>query len=84
MAAITVVWLKGWLLAGTLSRTIKPDRDLVNPSEVAVAWGHDGYDVRLLTSLPDLRYEVHLKSEDDESVAQDLLDDLVDSLETQR
>ncbi len=84
MAVVTVVWSKGWFSSGTLSRWIKPDKDLVDPSEVSIAWGHDGYELRLLSSLPDLRYEVDLKDEDNESTAQDLLDDLIDSLETQR
>jgi hypothetical protein len=49
-----------------------------------ISWEYDGYNVRRLASLPDLKYEVDLKDEDDESVAQQLLDDLIDSLETQR
>lgn len=84
MAAVTVVWSKGWFLAGTLTQPIKPDADLIDPDEVMIAWEYDGYNVRRLASLPDLKYEVDLKDEDDESVAQQLLDDLLDSLETQR
>lgn len=81
---MTVVWSKGWFLAGSLTKPYQSDMDLTHPDEVLVAWGHDGYNVRLLTSFPDLRYEVDLKDTDNESVAQELLDDLLDSLETQR
>jgi len=84
MATVTVVWFKRWFLAGSLSKPFQSDMDLAHPNEVLVAWGHDGYIVRLLNSFPNLKYEVVLKDDDNESVAQELLDDLLDSLETQR
>ncbi len=84
MAAVTVFWSKGWFLVGSLTKSIQPDADLKDPDEVETSWGYDGYHVRRLASLPDLRYEVVLKDEDDESDAQQLLDDLLDSLEAQR
>lgn len=84
MAAVTVVWSKGWFLAGSLTKPIEPDADLKDPDEVETAWVYDSYSIRRLSSLPDLKYEVFLKDKDDESVAQQLLDDLLDSLETQR
>ena len=84
MAGVTVIWSKGWFLAGMLSQPIKPDSDLIDPDEVMISWEYDGYYVRRLASFPDLKYTVSLKHEDTEIVAQQLLDDLIDSLETQR
>jgi hypothetical protein len=83
MVGVTVVWSKGWFLTGTLTQSLKPDKDLADPDEVMISWEYDGYSMRRLASLPDLKYEVILKDEDDESVAQQLLDDLIDSLENQ-
>jgi hypothetical protein len=84
MVSVTVAWSKGWFLAGTLTQPIKPDANLTDADEVMIAWEYDGYSVRRLASLPDLKYAVDLKDEDDESVAQQLLDDLIDFLEAQR
>lgn len=84
MADVTVVWSKGWLLTGAVSKSYRSLKDPQLPDEVLIAWGNDLYNVLLLTGFPDLKYAIDLKDDDFENVAQELLDDILDSLENQR
>lgn len=82
MTAVKVVWSRG-SMTGSLTKQVKDD-EYSSPDEVMRGWGLDGYKVYSCLTDAGFEYEIVLHQSDPESVAREFLDDLVDSLESQR